>query len=79
MIGLLVISKELTEIIPNTFAAWKITGPPADIEYAEEPIGVEIITPSLLSCQTSSPLIRKICSINVALFDVKTATSFRTG
>ena len=49
------------------------------MEYAEEPIGVEIITPSLLSCQTSSPLIRKICSINVALFDVKTATSFRTG
>ena len=39
-------------MIPNTDEFWNITGPPADIEYADDPIGVDIIIPSLLSCHT---------------------------
>ena len=33
--------------------AGKITGPPADSEYAVEPVGVEMISPSALYSQTS--------------------------
>jgi hypothetical protein len=49
------------------------------MEYAEEPIGVATIIPSLLSCHTSSPLTLKVCSISIALFEGNTATSFNTG
>ena len=59
IIGRLVTSREFTEIISKTAESWNNTGPPADIEYAEEPMGVDTIIPSLLSCQTSSPLTRK--------------------
>ena len=79
MIGLLVTSREFTEIISNTAESWNKTGPPADIEYAEEPIGVDTIIPSLLSCHTSSPLTLSVCSINIALFEGNTATSLSTG
>ncbi|MBS1268768.1 MAG: hypothetical protein MAG458_01502 [Nitrosopumilus sp.] len=49
------------------------------MEYAEEPIGVDTITPSPLSCHTSSPFTRSVCSMRIALLEEKTATSFRTG
>ena len=54
-------------------------GPPADIEYAVDPVGVATIIPSLLSCQTSLPSIFRTCSISIALLLGNTATSFRTG
>ena len=79
MRGLLIASSEFTDMTPKTDDSWNMTGPPADIKYADDPIGVETMTPSLLSCQTSLPFTRSVCSISVALLDENAAISLRAG
>ena len=37
---------ELTGVSANTFAVGLITGPPAESEYAVEPVGVHAMKPS---------------------------------
>src|SRR5579872_2291791 len=77
--GRLVISSEFTDTMQKTLEFWYIAGPPADMEYADEPIGVDTIRPSLLSCHNSSPFTLNTCSTNVALFEENIATSFSAG
>ncbi len=77
--GLRVLSTEFTETITKTCDFCNTIGPPADIEYAVDPVGVDTITPSLLSCHTSLLSILSTCSIKVALLLGKTTTSFNTG
>src|SRR5512133_84813 len=77
--GRRVLSTEFTDTTTYTWDLCNTMGPPADIEYAVEPVGVATITPSLLSCQTSFLSIFSTCSINTALLLGKTATSFSTG
>src|SRR3712207_8641404 len=76
--GRRVLSREFTETTKNTGDFCSTMGPPADIEYAVEPVGVEIITPSLLSCQMSLASMRRTCSIRVALLLGKTRSEEHT-
>src|SRR5215472_16576559 len=77
--GRRVLSTEFTDTTMNTDDFCKTMGPPADMEYAVEPVRVDTITPSLLSCHTSLLSILRTCSIRIALLLENTATSFRTG
>src|ERR1700694_3108251 len=52
--------------------------PPADIEYAVEPVGVETMMPSAEYCPTSSPSTETLSRTTRARPPLWTTTSFRT-
>ena len=53
------------------------TGPPAAMEYAVEPVGVDIITPSLLIFETLLPSQVIVTSISLAKLPLDTTISLR--
>ncbi len=53
-----------------------INGPPADIAYAVEPVGVDIIKPSATSCHKYSLFTYRLYSRVIALLAGNIATSF---
>ena len=53
------------------------TGPPAAMEHAVEPVGVDIITPSLLIFETLLPSQVIVTSISLAKLPLDTTISLR--